>query len=66
MSCGSDEVVETMAPSGTASNKNEIINGHFIKVSRFSDKLQTQTFIRLDNDRNVEIPEVVDRICLRS
>ena len=57
---------EKMAPPVTASNINEIINDPFIKVSRSSDKLQTQTFIRLDNDKNIEIPEEVDRICLRS
>jgi len=62
----SDEVVETMAPPGAASNINEIINGNFIKVSRSSDKMQTQTFIGLDNDKNIEIPEEVDQICLRS
>jgi len=55
-----------MAPPGAASNINEIINGNFIKVSRSSDKMQTQTFIGLDNDKNIEIPEEVDQICLRS
>jgi len=59
-------VVETMAPPGAASNINEIINGHFMKVSRSSDKLQTQTFLRLDKDKNIQIPEEVDQICLRS
>ena len=34
-----------MAPPDAASNINEIINGHFIKVSRSSEKLQTQTFL---------------------
>jgi len=62
----SNEVVETMAPPGAASNINEIINGHFMKVSRSSDKLQTQTFLRLDKDKNIQIPEEVDQICLRS
>jgi len=55
-----------MAPPGAASNINEIINGHFMKVSRSSDKLQTQTFLRLDKDKNIQIPEEVDQICLRS
>ena len=59
-------MVETMAPTDAALNKKEIINYHFIEVSRSSDKLQTQTFISLDNDKNIEIPEEFDRICLRS
>ena len=59
-------MVETLVPPHAASNLNEIINYHFIKVSRSSDKLQTQTFLRLENDKNIEIPEVVGRICLRN
>jgi len=59
-------VVENMVPPDAASNINEIINDPFIKVSRSSDKLQTRRFIRLDNDKNIEIPEEVDRICLRN
>jgi len=55
-----------MVPPDAASNINEIINDPFIKVSRSSDKLQTRRFIRLDNDKNIEIPEEVDRICLRN
>ena len=43
-SCISDKVVEIIAHPDAASNINEIINDHFIKVSRSSDKLQTQTF----------------------
>jgi hypothetical protein len=60
------EVVEARASPDAASNIKEIINDHLIKVSRSSDKLQTQTFLRLDKNKNVELPEDFDRICLRS
>jgi hypothetical protein len=54
-------VVEAMAPPDAASNIKETINCHFIKISRSSDK----RFRRLNNDKNIELPEDVDGICLR-
>jgi hypothetical protein len=55
-------VVEAMAPTDAASNIKEIINDNFIKVSQSPDKC----FLRLNNDKSIEFPEDVDRICLRS
>ena len=49
-----------MTPPDAASNINEIINVHFINDSQSSDKLQTQMFSTLDNDKNTEVPEEVD------
>ena len=59
-SCVSDEVVETIAHPDAASNINEIINDHFIKDSRSSDKLQIQTFSTFGQSKNIELPEDVD------
>jgi hypothetical protein len=59
-------VVEAMVSTDAASNIKETINDYFINVSRFLKNCKHRCFLHLGNDKNIELPAEVDRICLQS